>query len=393
MTKVSQAVVLAAGRGERLHPLTSLRPKVLLPVANKPILRYVLEALAANGIGDIVVVVGYRRERVQDALGSGDELGVRIRYVVQEQQLGTGDALRGALKLAGPQFLVLPGDNMIAPETIAPLLEAQGETILVKEEGSPYHYGLVVAEDGRVVRLVEKPGLPLSRWVNTGNYLLTSRIFSYLEEHQDLTAAIQHMVDDQQSVRIQNTTGPWLDANYPWDLLELNNVALGKLSPMPTPQREEGVVIKGPVNVGKNTIIRANSYLVGPLLIGSGSEIGPNACVFPSTTVGDNVVIGPFTEVRNSIIEDSVRIGAHSLVQDSLIAGGCTFEGRLAIASGRITIPDGEGRVVRAGAVIADYAEVGYDVTFASGIMVGKGVHVRGGKRIAENIPEDALVL
>ena len=131
---VKQAVVLAAGKGERLYPLTSSRPKVMLPIGNKPILQYVVEALKANDIEEIIIVVGYFREQIQDYFGSGERFGLRIRYAHQEHQLGTGHALLCAEKLTQDKFLVLPGDNVIDAITLREIVNSTQDTILVKED-------------------------------------------------------------------------------------------------------------------------------------------------------------------------------------------------------------------------------------------------------------------
>ena len=123
---VDQAVILAAGKGERLYPLTTLQPKVMLPIGNKPILQYVVEALAANGVPEIIIVVGYHREQIQDYFGSGDQFDIRIRYAVQEHQLGTGHALMCAKELIKGRFLVLPGDNILNPLAIQDLIKSGG---------------------------------------------------------------------------------------------------------------------------------------------------------------------------------------------------------------------------------------------------------------------------
>lgn len=394
MGKVAQAVVLAAGRGERLHPLTTLRPKVMLPIANKPILQYVLEALAANGVQDILIVVGYGKEQVQDTFGSGENFGVHIRYFVQAQQLGTASALAAVRGHTQKRFLLLSGDTMIAPETIQPLLEAEGDSILVTEQGSPDLYGLVVARDGRVVQILEKPGVQVSHWVNTGNYLLHDHVFPYLEEEVDLTTSLQHLVEDGRTLQMCTTDAMWLDANYPWDLLRLNSAALGKITLSVKGECEEGVVIKGPVQVGNGSIIRAHSYLVGPVVIGSGTEIGPYVCVFPGSSIGDNVVVAPFTQIRNSIIDDSVHIGPHSGLTNGIIAEGCTFSSGFHARGGPLSRPvNGSQIEVQAGAVIAEYVEAGHDVVLKPGVLIGKGAKISDCKLIADDIPEDALVL
>ncbi|MSQ14124.1 MAG: hypothetical protein EXR47_08375 [Dehalococcoidia bacterium] len=395
MSDVRQAVVLAAGRGERLSPLTSLRPKVMLPVANKPILQHVLEALSENGVRDIILVVGYCREYVQDALGSGESLGVRIRYVVQEQQLGTGNALAMAQGMTDERFLIVPGDNLVLAATLRPLLQGQEQSVLVKESGSPFHYGLVMVRDGQVTHFMEKPGVQVSRWVNTGNYMLSNRVFRYLKNEVDLPSALQRMVDDGTTVRIVPTEETWLDATYPWDLLNINNIALEQTQSLFEGEREDGVIIKGRVRVGKGSVIRAHSYLVGPLTIGAGTEIGPYAALFPGTSIGNNVVISPFSEVRNSILENSVQIGSHSVVTNAIISEGCTFGARFLARGGLVTVqsPQQEEYRVQGGAVVAQYVEVGDDVLLEAGVLVGKGARLSSGRRIARNIPEEAIVL
>ncbi|MSP78245.1 MAG: glucose-1-phosphate thymidylyltransferase [Dehalococcoidia bacterium] len=394
MAPVKQAVVLAAGRGERLSPLTSLRPKVMLPVANKPILQYALEALASNGIKDVILVVGYCRENVQDVLGSGESFGIRIRYVVQEQQLGTANALASVRGITDQRFLVVPGDNLVSAATLRPLMEYPDNAVLVKENGSPFHYGLVMVRDGRVTHFLEKPGVQVSRWINTGNYLLSSDVFPYLETEIDLPAALQRMVDDGQTLKPVLTEDTWLDATYPWDLLSLNNIALNQLQPGVHGEREDGVVIKGPVVIGKGSIIRAYSYLVGPLIIGEGTEVGPHAAIFPGTSIGNNVVVSPYTEIRNSIIEHSVRIGSHSLVTNAIIAEGSTFGARLHARGGLVTVQaQGGDQQFQGGAVVAEYLEAGHDVSLNPGVLIGKGTRIGNGRQIVQNIPEDAWVL
>ena len=116
---MKQAIILAAGEGQRLRPFTVSRPKTMLSIAGKPILQYVVESLAENGIRNIVLVVGYRKEEVFDYMGSGDQFGVGITYVTQKKQLGTAHAMAQAREVAEDEFLVLPGDNLIEAETIA----------------------------------------------------------------------------------------------------------------------------------------------------------------------------------------------------------------------------------------------------------------------------------
>ena len=154
---MKQAVILAAGEGLRLRPFTVNRPKGMLFIAGKPILQYVVEALAQNGIRNIVLVVGYKKEQVFDYLGSGEQLGVEITYVTQEKQLGTADALALVKEVTEGEFLVLPGDKLIEADTIAEFAAIKPEAILVKKVPNPSRYGVVSAEQGIVKEIIEKP--------------------------------------------------------------------------------------------------------------------------------------------------------------------------------------------------------------------------------------------
>ena len=390
---VTQAVVLAAGKGERLYPLTTLRPKVMLPVGNKPILEYVIEALRANGVTEVVIVAGYNREQIQDYFGSGDEIGVHIRYATQEHQLGTGHALLCAREMTRERFLVLPGDNIVNPASIRDLVRCREDSVLVKE-APPRDYGVVIIKGDEVRGLVEKPEQPTSPWVNTGSYLLGQTVFDYLAEELDLPMAVDRMVRAGQRVVAQQTAGVWWDAAYPWDLIQLNGLALGGLEGTPGGRREPGVVVKGPVQMGESSVLRANSYVVGPAVIGEGCEIGPCVSIFPNTSIGNNVVIDSFTQLRNCIVGDSVQIGSHSVLSDTIIAGGCTIGARFTAPSGKATMQvDGETVAVQIGSIVADNVEVGAGVSLRPGITIGQGAYIRDMNQVREDVPEESLVV
>lgn len=393
MARIDQAIILAAGEGQRLRPLTSLRPKVMLPIANKPILLYITEALAQAGVRSIVMVVGYRRDEIQDYFGSGKKFGVNIKYVIQKTQIGTADALKQAKDMANHNFLVLPGDNIIETETIVPLLTAPINTIVVKSQENVSQYGVVIVKRGKVTNIVEKPEVKISYLVNTGIYALSPDIFPFLEQETDLPRAIQGMIDQGYNFTALETEATWLDAIYPWDILRLNEVILSKLPTSTGGTIENGVTIKGKISIGKGTLVRANSYLVGPIVIGDNCEIGPNACILPSTSIGDNVVISPFCQIKNSVIGNQVAIGSSSNIQDSVIAPGCTLGNGLITRSRETTVVvDEERHRVKLGALFGDGCELDDNIIIQPGISLGASTRIRAMKIINENIPEGSLV-
>ncbi|MCL0036334.1 sugar phosphate nucleotidyltransferase [Dehalococcoidia bacterium] len=394
MEGITQAIILAAGEGQRLKPFTGLLPKVMLPIAGNPILQYVVEALAQNGIRRIVMVVGYKKEQVQDYFSSGQGFGVEIDYVVQPQQLGTAHALRQVRDLADDRFLVLAGDNVIDANTIAPLVNAAANTMLIKTQEDISKYGVVLVHDGLIREVIEKPAEKISNLVNTGIYAFNREVFDFLDDEVKLTSVIQRMIAEGCDVFARETDGTWLDAVYPWDILKLNNLILSRIPPSLGGTIEEGAVVKGPVSIGDGTVIRSNCYLVGPALIGDDCEIGPSVCIFPSTSVGNGAVISPFSIVRNAIIGNNVLIGPSSAIQDSIIAPGAIIRGRFTARSGEATMMiEGEYYQVKMGAIVGNYAELADNVIVAPGVIIGNHCRIKPMKVIGENIPDGGLVI
>ncbi len=391
---IKQAIILAAGEGERLRPFTLLKPKVMIPIANKPILQYVVEALTQSGIRRIVIVVGYHKEQVQDFFGSGEQFRAEIKYVVQNQQLGTAHALKQARAVAEERFLVLPGDNIIDSTTIAELSSIGTDTILVKEQSDGFKYGVVALKNGVVDKLVEKPGDGQGILVNTGIYALGTSIFSFIEREVDLPTALNNFVAANHSVAVKTTKGAWLDVLYPWDILKLNESALSETNAKVSGALERNVVITGKVAIGPDCVIRSHSYIMGPAVIGQNCEIGPGACILPSTSIGDNVVISPFTLIRNSVIGNNVIIGPHSSLQDSVVDRGSQLGGCFMAHSGQSDVKiDQEYHQVRLGVMVGEHCETGDNVVAMPGVMLGNHSRIKALKVLEHNVPDGSLVV
>lgn len=394
MGAIEQAIILAAGEGQRLRPFTSLKPKVMLSIANRPILSYVVEAVARNGIKKIIMVVGYKKELLQDYFGDGEQFGVDISYVTQKQQIGTGHALKTAEKSAAKTFIVLPGDNVIEPSTIAAMVRLDSPTILVRKSENASKYGVVIAEGGQAKQIIEKPSQPESNLVNTGIYLLDRDIFAFLENERDLTAALQNMIASGRVLAARETTAPWLDVVYPWDILSLNSVALSNMTATTAGMVESGCTIKGPVRIGQGTIIRANCYLIGPIIIGQGCEIGPSTVISPSTSIGDNVTVSPFSYIRNCVIDSHTQIGPLASIQNSVIGSHCIIGGRFTTRSGAATIRvDSEYHRINIGAMVGDHCEIEDGVVVQPGILLGNYTQVRPLKIVSESTTDRSLIV
>jgi len=389
-----QAVILAAGEGRRFRPFTVTKPKVMLSIAGKPILQYVVESLAQNGVRNIILIVGYRKEQVFDYIGSGEQFGVDITYITQDRQLGTAHALAQAKGVTESEFMVLPGDKLIEPDTIAQFVGIKPEALLVKRVDNPARFRIVLMERGMVKNIVEKPKQPESNIINTGIYAFTKEVFSSIELELDIPDALKNMLIQGKSIAAVETDGTWLDVAYPWDILSLNDAILRQIPANLNGMIETGVSLKGLVSVGKDTVIRSNSYIVGPVVIGEGCDIGPNVCIFPATSIANNVVISPFTEVKNSVISDDVNIGSGSILQDSVIDRGCVIGGQFTACSGEAEVTvNSEHHLVKVGAMLGEGCSLGNSVTAQPGVIVGNYSQIKALKLISGRFPDRSLVV
>jgi len=391
---MKQAVILAAGEGQRLRPFTVTKPKVMLSIAGKPILQYVIESLAQNGIRNIVLIVGYRKEQVFDYLGSGEQFGVDITYITQERQLGTAHALAQAKAATEKEFLVLPGDNLIEADTIAQFVAIKPQAMLVKRVDNPVRYGVVTIEQGVVKDIVEKPKEAKGNIINTGIYAFTAEVFSFIEAQLDIPDVLNSMIAQGYPINVKEIGNNWLDVVYPWDILSLNNVVLRQIQAKLGGNIEAGVVLKGLVSVGKDTLIRSNSYIVGPVVIGDGCDIGPSVCILPATSIGNNVVISPFTEIKNSVIGDDVNIGSGCVIQDSVIDKGCVIKGQFTACSSQTEVRiNDEHYQVNVGAMLGGDCNLGNCVVAQPGVIVGNYSQVQALKLISGRLPDHSLVV
>jgi glucose-1-phosphate thymidylyltransferase len=383
-----QAVILAAGEGKRVRPLTRNRPKAMIPVANRPIIEYVIDALVKNGIRDIIVVVGYRKEQVTRHL---NQLSVPVRVVVQAKQLGTAHALRTAEPFIKEDFLLLPGDNYIDAQSIARVMAVRNG-MLVREHPSPSNFGVVLLKGEYVTGILEKPAHAPSFMVSTGIFSLTKDFFAFTREN-DITDAVSSMLAAGGKIHAV-TADDWQDAIYPWDLLIMNSRLLKNLSPAREGEASRQTLISGPVRIGKGTTIGANTVIKGPVIIGNDCEIGPNCCIMPDTSIGSRAVIEPFSYIRNSLIMDDVAIGSHSRVVDAVIGERCRLADHTSTASaeGLLEI---EGTVINPsfGAILGDQVECKAFTVFRH-CIAGNNVRIRAIHRsLSQILPDDAVVI
>jgi UDP-N-acetylglucosamine diphosphorylase / glucose-1-phosphate thymidylyltransferase / UDP-N-acetylgalactosamine diphosphorylase / glucosamine-1-phosphate N-acetyltransferase / galactosamine-1-phosphate N-acetyltransferase len=390
---MKQAVILAAGEGQRLRPFTVTRPKAMISIAGKPILQYIIEALAHGGVRDIIIVVGYRKEQVYDFFGSGEKLGVKISYATQQKQLGTAHALASVKEMVQDEFLVLPGDNLIDAATIADFVDIGPEALLVKRVKDPERYGVVNIDGGEVRGIVEKPKDAGGNLVNTGIYAFSKEIFNLIGDTLDIPDVLNNMIAAGRTIKVMETVGTWLDVIYPWDIISLNNAILQNIAPAMGGTVEAGVTVKGKVIIGADTVIRAGSCIYGPAIIGGGCEIGPNVSIMPSTSIGDNVSVSSFSQVKNSVIGSDVTFGPGCFISDSVIDKGCVIKGRFTALGGPREMRSGDKKPsVSLGVIMGEGCRVESNVTIQPGAVIGNGCQIQISKLINGRLPDGSLV-
>jgi glucose-1-phosphate thymidylyltransferase len=324
-----KGLILSGGRGTRLRPLTYTSAKQLVPVANKPVLFYGIESLAAAGIRDIGIVVGDTHAEIRAAVGDGAAWGVRVTYIEQDAPRGLAHAvLISEPYIGGDPFVMYLGDNLLnkginrfVDEFVRERPAAQ---ILLARVPDPQMFGVAELSDGRVVRLIEKPREPKSDLALVGVYMFSAAVFDAVKairpsfrNELEITDAIQTLIDRGLDVRPHIVDGWWKDTGKLEDMLEANRLILDTIErriegSVDADSRVEGKVVIEPGAVVERSVIR------GPVVVGARARI-VNAFVGPFTSIMNDA------EIRDSEIEHSILLEGSSIsnlanrVEDSLI--------------------------------------------------------------------------
>lgn len=325
-----QVIVLAAGEGSRMRPLTSKRPKVMLPVAGKPFLEQIVLRARLAGADSFVFVVGYGANAVRLHFGDGADIGVRIDYAYQDLQLGTGHALLAAEGLAEDRFVVLNGDVLPDVQSLREMISSKEVSVGAIRVSEPSKYGVFTIHDGFLRSVVEKSSSPPSDLANAGIYTFSREIFDAMRSasvsirgEYELTDGLNALAD-KELIRIVELED-WIEIGRPWDILAANEKLMPDIVPVMLGKVEHGANLKGKVSIGSGTIVRSGSYIEGPAVIGENCDIGPNCYIRPSTCLGNNVRVGNAVEVKNCAVMDGTKIGHLSYLGDSIIGSNCNF--------------------------------------------------------------------
>ncbi|MFT4947188.1 MAG: UDP-N-acetylglucosamine diphosphorylase/glucosamine-1-phosphate N-acetyltransferase [Natronomonas sp.] len=390
-----QAVLLAAGQGTRMRPLTDSLPKPMVPVADRPLVAHAADAAVEGGVSELIVVVGYEREEITAYFGDSYR-GVPVTFVTQSEQRGTADAVRAAApELDGP-FVVLNGDNLY-DGGIERLFEG-GPAIAAIEVEDPTSYGVLSTDGSTVTGIVEKPTDPPSNLANAGAYQFPAAAREYLDVSKsergeyELTDVLARVIDefDVRAVELDR----WLDVGRPWELLEANEWKLDGLDRRLAGTVADSATIRGPVVVEGDATVEPGTVIEGPALIRSGATVGPNAYVRGRTLLGEGAKVGQSVEIKNSVVMAGSSVPHLSYVGDSVLGREVNFGAGTNVAN--LRHDDGDVRVTvkgervstgrrKFGVVAGDGVKTGINTSLNPGVVLSTGARTKPGESVFED--------
>ena len=397
-----ECVVLAAGEGKRMRPLTAKRPKVMLPLANRPMMEHLVLATRDAGITDFIFVVGYGEREIRKHFGDGSEFGINVSYIPQRHQYGTADAVRSVRDLVNGPFLLLNGDMILKSADIADFCQCKIPCMGISTTDHPGDYGVVLVDGDRIISLEEKLKQPKSNLINAGAYLFSKDIFDRADNVRPSARGELELTDALTGLIAERKLGAyrfsyWMDVGHPWDMLDANATLMDQIPGGNAGTIEEGVTLHGPVIVGEGSIIRAGTYIEGPCIIGKNCRIGPHAYIRGSTGIGDDCHIGHCTEIKNSIIMAGTKIPHFNYLGDSIVGSNCNFGAGTKCANLRhdhanVRVCGTDTRKKKFGAVIGDNVLFGINCSINVGTIVGSNAQFAPNSFIEGCIGENAII-
>ncbi|MFW9826109.1 MAG: bifunctional sugar-1-phosphate nucleotidylyltransferase/acetyltransferase [Candidatus Thorarchaeota archaeon] len=413
-----KAVILAAGEGKRLRPITSSIPKPMIPLLGKPLLEHTILGLRKAKIDKILIIVGYKQEVIKEHFKTlATKLNIRIEFIIQDKYLGTAHATNYAKDfIHDEEFLMMYGDLFVDPKIFSQIIEnykkvkRNGLIALIKVK-NPQDYGIIKLNSNNIVeKIIEKPSLDknVGNLANAGIYIFDQLIFDAIEKTQksvrneyEFTDSIQILIDKFKAkiLGYTITNSFWNDIGLPWQLFEANHFLLDQLQTQVNGIVEKNVEIKGNVYIGQDTIVKSGTYIQGPCYIGTNNLIGPNAFIRPYTSIENNCHIG-MSEVKNSLIFSNTAIPHFNYIGDSIIAenvnlGAGTKLSNLRFDNGTVKMTINEKIVDsgrrKLGAIIGPNSQTGINTSIMCGKKVGENSIIGAHTLVNEDVPPNTL--
>lgn len=403
-----KALILAAGKGTRLEPITTGVQKVMLPLGPKPILHHLIDETKKAGITEITLLVGHLEEQIKEYFGDGSNFGVKIDYITQKKRLGTSHAVGQAdFK---EDFLVLNGDSVISSKAIKEITSNHDSavTIGIKRVDDPQNHGVVDVQDGKILKIVEKPKKPESNLGSIGVYVFSPLIFDAIKqtkkskrEEYELPTSMEILIKEGEFVRGVEITEIGPDIGTPWHYLDANKEMLSGLESDIKGMVEDGGMVNGELILGEGSLVKSGSYIEGPVSIGKNTIVGPNAYLREFTTIGDNCHIGAGVELKNTIILNNTNVPHLSYIGDSIIGKDCNLGAGTLVGNLRLDNANVKMRIKgeladsgrrKLGCVIGNNTKLGLNVMVNSGRRIGNNCMVGPGVIVYKDIPDDTNV-
>ncbi|MFH0713935.1 MAG: bifunctional sugar-1-phosphate nucleotidylyltransferase/acetyltransferase [Candidatus Micrarchaeota archaeon] len=400
-------VLLAAGNGKRLWPITEHEPKTMVRILEKPLLEWMVENVAPHA-GKIIVIVGSHKEKILDHF-KGTKYAPQLEFVEQKELSGTGRAtLLAEDFVTSEKFAVFNADTFCDPKlyTLIAAESAAGEFIVGRKVADGSKYGVLTKKDGNLEKIVEKPSVAPNALINTGTYCVSKTFFKFLKELK-LSPRGEYEVTDaltaysqKYDLKVLSFDGYWNDVGYFWNYLDTNDYALKNLMKEKNEGTiEKSVVVNGKISVGKGAIIRGPCRIDGNVYLGENCEVGPNAlmkdcvlekdCRVGSSEVKRSIIMSNskalhFNHVVDCVIGENVNFGAGSQssnVRFDRKSIKVTVNGKI-LDSGRIKL----------GSAIGNNTEIGCNVVIYPGKLIGGKCTIYPGVRVEENVESGTVV-
>ncbi len=402
MKKIKQAVVLAAGDGTRMWPVSAGKSKVLAPLLSSTILERKLKNLSSF-VGETILVVGEGEEKVKKEIG-GEYEKMKIHYVSQNKRLGTAHALRQCESILKDKFLVVNGDDFYGASD---LKRVAGEfpSILTKKVEDISSFGAVFVEGDLVKDLIEKPDRVSPGLANVGAYFLPKEVLSQsFEKSKRGEYEITDLVRDfaRKNKLYFKKAKNWFPLSYPWHVLTINNFLLfQKKESFIGGRVDKNVDIVGPVVIEKRAFIKTGTRIEGPVFIGKDAVVGPNAYIREGSVMREGCKIGHSVEVKNSVIGEKSRVSHLSYIGDSILGERCSLGAGTITANlrfdGKKVNSKAKGKIVNTrrrkfGCALGEGVKTGINVSLMPGVLIGKDAVIHPHMKVSRNV-EDGQVL
>ena len=388
-----KALILAAGFGTRLHPLTQFRPKAMLPLLGKPMLHHVIDTVKAAGMTEIVLVVGHYQEQIRDYFGNGKALGVKISYAAQAEPKGEYDAVLAAESALSDadRFLMTDCDIITTTgrfEAAVKAAKTSDMALSLFEVPNPSQFGVVELDGSKITTIVEKPapGSEPSNLAVAGVYIFTNAIFDMLRKTKDLEVGIQHLIDEGHTVYGSHSKDSWVDVGRTWNILEASPVLFERLRQSKTKKIDASASVSdaahliGDVWIGPRARVFPGATIVGPAYLGPNAVVGNNCLVRDHTILDEHASVGFSCEVRNTVMMPHSRVGHLAFVGDSILGYGADLGASVVLSNYRFDGGDVQvmlrGQLVsthtdKFGAVVGDQAKIGCGAVVLPGRTIG----------------------